>query len=158
AGDRIDGDTAGTPDWRIGCRGALVAPGVGDIHGGSFEGHLMPRPGAPFRAAIGFLLNAKAPPSERMTTARPRVATASGAGLRSTRTGLSFIDSIIRLRDRFVIDTKIHVRLEVHSADAFSPVVALARSGKLDLLVLNDHLPQHERRLEREPEKEAHWA
>ena len=157
-GDRISHDPTGSPDWQIDCRGALIAPGLVDIHGDSFERHLMPRPGARFDAAIGFFDNDKALAANGITTAYLGVTLSWEPGLRSTRTGLSFIDAITRLRHRFVVDTKIHVRLEIHSADAFDPVIALAQDGKLDLVVLNDHLPQHERRLEREPDKEAHWA
>ena len=157
-GDRISEDASGVPQWRIDCRDALIAPGLVDIHGDSFERYLMPRPGAQFAAAIGFVDNDKALAANGITTAYLAVTISWEPGLRSTETGLSFIKSIAQLRDHLVTDTKIHVRLEMHNVDAFDPVAELARAGSVDLVMLNDHLAQHERRLESEPEQEAHWA
>jgi alpha-D-ribose 1-methylphosphonate 5-triphosphate diphosphatase len=157
-GDRISGSSTDVPQWRIDCRGALIAPGLVDIHGDSFERHLMPRPGAHFEPTIGVLDNDKALAANGITTAYLGISISWEPGLRGTQTGLGFIKSIALLRDRLVTDTKIHVRLEMHNVDAFDRVAELARTGNVDLVMLNDHLSQHERRLKFEPEREAHWA
>jgi alpha-D-ribose 1-methylphosphonate 5-triphosphate diphosphatase len=140
------------------CGDALVLPGLVDVHGDSFERHMMPRPGADFPLDVALLDNDRALAANGITTAYLGVGCSWEPGIRGTDSAVTTIAGLTRLRDELAVDTRVHLRFEIFNVDGAEPAVAMLQAGLVHLVAFNDHLGQYERRIADEPHRLDHWA
>lgn len=120
-------------------QGALVLPGIIDLHGDAFERQILPRPGVHFPVDLALLETDRQMLANGITTAFHGITYSWEPGLRGRDTALALIDAIETLRPRLRCDTRIHLRWETFNLDGESDVTALIRDRRIDLLAFNDH-------------------
>lgn len=158
AGSQIVDVTEGLVGGGIDCGGALVLPGIVDIHGDSFERHVMPRPGVGFPLDIALRDNDRALAANGITTAFLGVGFSWEPGMRGMDSGAALIDAVHRLQPLLEVDTRIHLRFEVFNVDGADKAVAMIEDGRIDLIAFNEHLSQYERRIETASHELEPWA
>jgi len=158
-GGTIAGFTEGSDSrTSIDCAGALVLPGIVDLHGDSFEWHVMPRPRVQFPLDIGLLDNDRALAVNGITTAFLGVAFSWEPGARGGKSAAATIAHMADLRGRLGVDTRLHLRFETFNIDGAAGAVSLIEAGVVDLLAFNDHLGQYERWVEAGRDRLEPWA
>ena len=120
-------------------RGALVLPGIVDIHGDAFERQIMPRPRTMFPLDIALVDTDRQLAANGITTAYHGVTVSWEPGLRSLAEALRIIVAMDDCRDRLCVDHRIHIRWETFAIDAIDSVTALFSRVDRPLLALNDH-------------------
>ena len=140
-----DGHIAGLGIERTGAsvfdaQGALVLPGMVDLHGDAFERQLLPRPGVRFPADLALLETDRQMLANGITTAFHGITYSWEPGLRGHDSALDLIGQIERLRAHLRCDTRIHLRWETFNLDGEPVVAELIRQGRIDLLAFNDHV------------------
>lgn len=119
----------------------LLAPGLVDIHGDAFERQIMPRPGVMVDLRVGLEEADRQLAANGITTAFHGLTWSWEPGLRSVATGRRVIAALASLRDRLLVDNRLHLRFECHNADGLGEALALVRGRAVDLLAFNDHTP-----------------
>lgn len=119
----------------------LVAPGLVDLHGDAFERQIMPRPGVHFPIDLGLIDTDRQMAALGITTAAHGITASWEPGLRSLDAAEALILAIHALRPRMMVDTRIHLRHEIANAAGAARVEDWLSRGLVDLLALNDHLP-----------------
>jgi alpha-D-ribose 1-methylphosphonate 5-triphosphate diphosphatase len=138
---------ATTTDARLDARHLLVAPGLVDVHGDSFEHLVMPRP----RTWVS--LDIALPAMERLflvngiTTGYLAHGYSWEGGLRGAERAGAVADWLYAQRGRSRADLRLHLRFEIHHIEGADRVGSWIESGHVCLLVFNDHLPDFEARL-----------
>lgn len=140
-----DGHIAGLGIERAGAsvfdaQGALVLPGMVDLHGDAFERQLLPRPGVRFPADLALLETDRQMLANGITTAFHGIAYSWEPGLRSHDSAISLIERIEQLRPRLRCDTRIHLRWETYNLAGEEAVTQLLCDKRIDLLAFNDHV------------------
>src|SRR6516162_11566129 len=98
--------------------GALVLPGIVDIHGDAFERQIMPRPGVSFPIGMALIDSDRQAVANGITTVFHGVTWSWEGGLRGAENARAILDGIERLRPRLGADTRYHLRHETYNLDA----------------------------------------
>ena len=125
----------------IDAAGAMVLPGLVDIHGDAFERQIMPRPGVHIDPAIGFMETDRQLVANGITTAYHGITYSWEPGLRGAEQCRSVLAALEALTPVLACDTKVHLRWETYNLDAVEEVEEWLQDGKVDLLAFNDHTP-----------------
>ncbi len=121
--------------------GALVAPGIVDLHGDAFERQIMPRPGVFFDTGLALLESDRQMLANGITTAYHALTWSWEPGLRGAERARETAGTLANLRERLGCDTKLHLRWEVFNLDAADEALEWIDDGTVDLLAFNDHTP-----------------
>ena len=124
--------------------GRLLMPGFVDLHGDMIEREIAPRPNATMPIDFGIHELDKKLAAAGVTTAFAAIsfATESVYGhVRSLETTSAVIKGINRLRDRLLVDHRVHARYEITNLGAAPALEALIASGSVDMVSLTDHTP-----------------
>jgi alpha-D-ribose 1-methylphosphonate 5-triphosphate diphosphatase len=124
--------------------GRLLMPGFVDLHGDMIEREIAPRPNAHMPIDFGIHELDKKLAAAGVTTAYAAVsfATESVYGhVRSLETTSAVIEGINRLRDRLLVDHRVHARYEITNIGAAPTLERLLNAGEIDMVSLTDHTP-----------------
>jgi alpha-D-ribose 1-methylphosphonate 5-triphosphate diphosphatase len=150
-----------TGDWpdalTIDAAGKLVAPGIVDVHGDSFETQVQPRPKARFPLDLALRETARQFAMNGITTAYLAQGCSWEGGIRGTEQAAAMVAWRRHTRDTRGVDIRLHIRHEIHNLDAVPMLAAWMENGDVDLVVFNDHLADYQGRLDR-PETLQFWA
>ncbi|MEZ5244868.1 MAG: alpha-D-ribose 1-methylphosphonate 5-triphosphate diphosphatase [Acidimicrobiales bacterium] len=131
---------AGTVD--IDAAGALVLPGLVDIHGDGFERTVMPRPGVFVDVAAAVAETRSHLLAAGITTGYVSVTDGWEPGLRSRET---LRDLVAALRgsstERWGPELRLHVRHERCNTDDIDELLGWIADGSITMLSYNDHTP-----------------
>lgn len=142
---------------RFDAKGALVLPGIVDIHGDAFERQLMPRPGVHFDHDMALLETDRQLLANGITTAYHGVTLSWEPGLRSADAFRLMLAAMERLKPRFIVDCRMHLRFETANVAMVEEAAGWLNDGRIDALAFNDHLP-HIRRHRDNPDKMSVYA
>jgi alpha-D-ribose 1-methylphosphonate 5-triphosphate diphosphatase len=151
------GDAPKVARQRVDAKGALVLPGIVDIHGDAFERQLMPRPGVHFPHSIALMETDKQLIANGITTAYHGVTLSWEPGLRSDDACRTFMAALESMKPNFITDTRLHLRFETANLAMVDETITWIEAGRIDALAFNDHLP-HIRRYSANPEKMSVYA
>ncbi len=127
---------------RIDAAGALLIPGLVDLHSDANEKAIQPRPRARFPVPLALQELDKIMAACGVTTIYHCVAFSNGQkGLRATREARELIRSIRRCREHLLCTTRIHLRYDITLVDAVPLIGRLVDEGVVDLLSFMDHTP-----------------
>lgn len=119
-----------------------LLPGIIDAHGDAFEREISPRSGSSFPLDLAIASNDQALVGAGITTFYFSITDGFEPGMRSRQTVRNLINQIEEQRARLKCDTRIHIRHEqVNTAD-HAELVDWLGGGRIDLLSLNNHLPE----------------
>ena len=135
----------------------LILPGIVDLHGDAFERQIMPRPGVVFPIDLAFLDTDRQMVASGITTAFHGVTYSWEPGLRGADMVRRIVGGIEGVRNRLACDTRIHLRWETFNLDAVDEISDWIKTGRIDALAFNDHLPMISAKA-RHPEKLAPYA
>lgn len=121
--------------------GALVAPGIVDLHGDAFERQIMPRPGVFFDVGLALADTDRQLLANGITTAYHALTWSWEPGLRGDKHARALADALDQGRAHLGCDTKLHLRWEVFNLDALNEALGWIEDGRVDLLAFNDHTP-----------------
>lgn len=138
--------------------GRLLLPGVIDLHGDGFERSLAPRAGTEFPIDIALMDADRAILASGITTALLAQGVSWEGRLRSGATAERIIDAIENGRHRFGADLRFHLRFEIFAMEEQERARKWIESGRVAMMVFNDHLPQYEESLRNTPERMQRWS
>lgn len=143
AGERIAGVDAGrrTTATGIDGDGALLLPGIVDLHGDAFERQVMPRPGVTFPLDIALLDTDRQMTANGITTGLHGVTYSWEPGLRGGPTAKRIIQTLRALRPQLGCDLRVHLRFETHAVDGVDDIIEMMEDGIIGALAFNDHVP-----------------
>ena len=141
AGGRITalGDETGA-SRTLDAAGALVLPGIVDIHGDAFERQIMPRPGVSFPIGMALIDSDRQAIANGITTVFHGVTWSWEPGLRNGGNARAILEGIEALRPQLCADTRFHLRHETFNLDAEDQIMDWLGAGRIDVLAFNDHL------------------
>lgn len=119
--------------------GALVLPGIVDVHGDGFERQIQPRPGVNFPIDVALIETDRQLILNGITTAFHGLTVSWEPGLRSVETARTFVATLERIRPRLSCDTRLHLRWETFALDALEEVLAWAAREEGAIFAINDH-------------------
>ena len=131
----------------IDASGALVLPGIVDLHGDAFERQIMPRGGVSFPLDLALMDTDRQMLANGITTAFHAITYSWEPGLRNGETVAGLLDAIEAGRTSFGCDTRIHLRYETFNLDALTDIAIWLEVGRIDLLAFNDHVPSIARKI-----------
>lgn len=134
------GDDVPKVDQVLNACGALVLPGIVDLHGDAFERQLLPRPGVHFPPELALMETDRQMLGNGITTAFHGITYSWEPGLRGHDNAFALIEQIERMRPRLRCDTRIHLRWETFNLAGEQHVAQLLRERRIDLLAFNDHI------------------
>jgi alpha-D-ribose 1-methylphosphonate 5-triphosphate diphosphatase len=120
--------------------GALVLPGIVDIHGDAFERQIMPRPGVGFPLGMALIDSDRQAVSNGITTVFHGVTWSWEPGLRNGDNARLILEGIEQLKPQLCADTRFHLRHETFNLDAEDQIMDWLDAGRIDALAFNDHL------------------
>ncbi|MGP1394296.1 MAG: alpha-D-ribose 1-methylphosphonate 5-triphosphate diphosphatase [Inquilinaceae bacterium] len=120
-------------------RGALVLPGIVDVHGDAFERNVMPRPRVGFDVALALAATDRELIAHGVTTAFHGLSVSWEPGLRSVDNARVFVSALRAIRPRLRCDTRLHVRWETFALDARAEILDWLRRETGSILAFNDH-------------------
>ena len=120
--------------------GALVLPGIVDLHGDAFERQMMPRPGVIIDLDLALHDTDCQMIANGITTALHAVTCSWEPGLRGRETVRRLLNAIERLRPTFACDTRVHLRYETYNLEAEGEIASWLRDRRIALLAFNDHV------------------
>ena len=147
-GDRIAGVGGAGSGPVLDAGGALVLPGLVDLHGDAFERQMMPRPGVGFALELALLDSDRQLTANGITTAYHAVTCSWEPGLRSRANAAALLEGVATLRPRLACDTRIHLRHEAYNLDGVPELLDWVERGAVHLIAFNDHTPAMARRLD----------
>jgi alpha-D-ribose 1-methylphosphonate 5-triphosphate diphosphatase len=141
AGGRITalGSEAGA-SRTLDAAGALVLPGIVDIHGDAFERQIMPRPGVSFPIGMALIDSDRQAIANGITTVFHGVTWSWEPGLRNGDNARRILEGIEALRPQLCADTRFHLRHETFNLDAEDQITEWLDSRRIHALAFNDHL------------------
>lgn len=138
--------------------GALLLPGIVDLHGDTFERHIAPRPGRPLPLSLALAATDREAAAQGITTAWLAQGWSWEGGLRGPDGAEALLDALAAYRPRALIDLRAQIRVETQLFDHDDRLIAaLARHG-VDFAVFNDHLAQGLRAIRQGSPEVAAWA
>jgi alpha-D-ribose 1-methylphosphonate 5-triphosphate diphosphatase len=120
--------------------GALVLPGIVDIHGDAFERQIMPRPGVSFPIGMALIDSDRQAVANGITTVYHGVTWSWEPGLRNGDNARMILEGIEAIRPQLCADTRFHLRHETFNLDAEDQIVEWLDARRIDALAFNDHL------------------
>jgi alpha-D-ribose 1-methylphosphonate 5-triphosphate diphosphatase len=120
--------------------GALVLPGIVDIHGDAFERQIMPRPGVSFPIGMALSDSDRQAIANGITTVFHGVTWSWEPGLRNGDNARMILEGIEALKTQLCADTRFHLRHETFNLDAEDQITDWLDSGRIHALAFNDHL------------------
>ena len=120
--------------------GALVLPGIVDIHGDAFERQIMPRPGVSFPIGMALIDSDRQAVANGITTVFHGVTWSWEPGLRNGDNARMILEGIEALRPQLNADTRLHLRHETFNLDAEDQIVDWLAGKRIHALAFNDHL------------------
>jgi alpha-D-ribose 1-methylphosphonate 5-triphosphate diphosphatase len=142
--DAIDAieSQAAPAEVEIDATGALVLPGLIDLHGDGFERTLMPRAGVQLGVAPALEETRSQLLAAGITTAFVSVTDGWEPGLRSRSTLRALVTELADPAGRQAAPRlHLHVRHERCNTAHFDELVGWVRDGSIDMLSYNDHTP-----------------
>lgn len=140
------------PALTIDAAGRLVAPGIVDIHGDSFEMQVQPRPGTRFPLDLALGETSRQFAVNGITTAFLAQGCSWEGGLRGTDQATAMVEwrrrALHAAGAAGGVDVRLHIRHEIHNVDAVPMLIGWLQAGDVDLVVFNDHLADYEGRLD----------
>jgi alpha-D-ribose 1-methylphosphonate 5-triphosphate diphosphatase len=129
---------------RIGARvidaaGALVLPGIVDLHGDAFERQIMPRLKTLFPLDVALIDTDRQLLANGITTAFHGLTFSWEPGLRSVAMAARFIEALDGAQAQLQADHRLHIRWETFALDAIDLVIALFKRRIPPILAFNDH-------------------
>lgn len=138
----VDIGEVGSADVEIDATGALVLPGLVDIHGDGFERALMPRPGVFVGVAAAIAESRTQLLAAGITTAYISVTDGWEPGLRSRATLRRLVEELATTDPGGVGPRlELHVRHERCNTDDIGELVGWIDDGSVSMLSYNDHTP-----------------
>ena len=132
----------GATDIAIDATGALVLPGMVDIHGDGFERALMPRPGVFVNVAAAVAESRNQLLAAGITTAYLSVTDGWEPGLRSRAMLRRLVEELADSRpDEPGPRLELHVRHDRCNTDDIDELVGWIEDGSISMLSYNDHTP-----------------
>lgn len=131
---------SGSADVVIDAAGALVMPGLVDVHGDAFERSLMPRPNVAMPIDLALAENDHALAAAGITTSYLSATDSWEPGLRSRATLRELVGAIARRPPG--VDVRLHVRHEQCNTDDLDELVEWLEDGTVTFLSFNDHAPK----------------
>ena len=126
---------------RLNLNGALLLPGIVDIHGDMLERELEPRPGTKFPTRLALFELDKRLAANGITTAFAAVALADGPGLRSEDRAERLIHAIRAAQNTLRTRILIHARFEVSVPSGVSLLERCLTDESISMVSLMDHTP-----------------
>jgi alpha-D-ribose 1-methylphosphonate 5-triphosphate diphosphatase len=120
--------------------GALVLPGIVDIHGDAFERQIMPRPGVSFPIGMALIDSDRQAIANGITTVFHGVTWSWEPGLRNGDNARRILEGIEALKPQLCADTRFHLRHETFNLDAEAQIMEWLDSRRIHALAFNDHL------------------
>jgi alpha-D-ribose 1-methylphosphonate 5-triphosphate diphosphatase len=120
--------------------GALVLPGIVDIHGDAFERQIMPRPGVSFPIGMALIDSDRQAIANGITTVFHGVTWSWEPGLRNGDNARMILEGIETLKPQLCADTRFHLRHETFNLDAEEQIVEWLDNRRIHALAFNDHL------------------
>jgi alpha-D-ribose 1-methylphosphonate 5-triphosphate diphosphatase len=141
AGGRITalGSEAGA-SRTLDAAGALVLPGIVDIHGDAFERQIMPRPGVSFPIGMALIDSDRQAIANGITTVFHGVTWSWEPGLRNGDNARRILEGIEALKPQLCADTRFHLRHETFNLDAEDQITEWLDGKRIHALAFNDHL------------------
>jgi alpha-D-ribose 1-methylphosphonate 5-triphosphate diphosphatase len=121
--------------------GRYALPGIVDIHGDAFERHITPRAGVDFPIDMAVQFNDAGLVAAGITTFFYSITDGFEPGLRSRQTVRAIMQALNALRGRLLCDSRVHIRHEQANTDDHDELSDWMKTGRIDLLSLNNHLP-----------------
>ena len=124
--------------------GLILLPGFIDMHGDMIEREIEPRPNVSMPMELGLRDLDRKLAGAGITTAYAALSfsPASTYGhLRSYEHTSSVIRALHAMKDRLLVDHRIHARFEITFPKALEVIDELIRDGTVDLISLTDHTP-----------------
>lgn len=119
--------------------GAYVLPGIVDIHGDAFERILMPRPGVFFPIDLALRETDRQLIANGITTAYHGLTVSWEPGLRSVERTRILRDEIVKNRDKFSSDMRLHIRWETFALKQMDETLEMLKGDDNVILAFNDH-------------------
>lgn len=119
--------------------GALLLPGMIDVHGDAFERQISPRPGVLFPLDLAMAETDRQLKSNGITTAYHGLTLSWEPGLRSVANGAAFLDAFASLREDFAVDHRVQLRWETYAFEALDLVETWLSHPLGPSLAFNDH-------------------
>lgn len=132
------------PDAAVKGHGLILLPGFIDMHGDMIEREIEPRPKVRMPMELGLRDLDRRLAGSGITTAYAALSfsPASTYGhLRSYEHTSSVIRALHAMKDRLLVDHRIHARFEITFPNALEVIDELIREGTVDLISLTDHTP-----------------
>ena len=143
----------------IDCCGALVLPGIVDVHGDAFERELMPRPGVEIDFNIAMASVEAQLLASGITTAFHGLTISWEPGARSLEAGRRFMDRLEGIRPIMLIDHRVQIRWETFAHHAVDDVCAWLTRKPAPAIAFNDHTSDTMRKVSAgEHKKLEQWA
>lgn len=129
-------------DRELDLEGALLLPGLVDLHCDALEKEVEPRPGVRFPLPLAVAAADRRNAACGITTVFHAVAFAEGElGVRSAAVAAALVEELWAQRPLALVDNRVHARYEL-SDDGSAPLLAeLLARGRLHALSLMDHTP-----------------
>jgi alpha-D-ribose 1-methylphosphonate 5-triphosphate diphosphatase len=121
--------------------GEMLLPGTIDLHGDAVEHQMMPRPSVDIPIDIALMETDRQLAANGVTTAFLSLTCSWESGLRSAATLARVLEGLDRLRDRFSVDHRIHLRFESMALDSVDMAIRWIESRQAGLVSINDHFP-----------------
>ncbi len=138
--------------------GYMILPGIIDLHGDAFERHMAPRPTAPFPMRTGLVGTDRDAAANGVTTAWMAQSWSWEGGARGPDHAEEFMAAHADYKSRMLTDLHIQLRVETHTMDTQSRLVAAMDKFKIDYAVFNNHLSEAIELAEQQPEMIHAWA
>lgn len=124
---------------RVDAGGALLLPGIVDLHGDAFERQIMPRPGVFFPIDLALRETDSQLIANGITTAFHGVTWSWEPGLRGNDIGAAIVEAIHDDTAGLRCDTRIHLRMELFNLAGLDQALNWVDAGKIAFLAFNDH-------------------
>ncbi len=123
----------------IDAEGAVILPGIVDIHGDAFERQILPRPQARFPLDVAFMETDRQLAANGITTAYHGITVSWEPGLRGLASAEEIVATLDALDGRLACDHRLHIRWETFAHREMETVADWLERRRKPLLAFNDH-------------------
>ena len=136
------GDGNAGQEWNA--DGALLLPGIVDLHGDAFEHLITPRDGAVMNREAAIWEAATHMLANGITTGYYSLTYTWEPGARGREFYQAFERAFESARSHLGVDARVHLRFEIYHLEGVQDILASLERGKIDLLSFNDHISHYE--------------